>query len=149
MTFERRGFPRKQTKFKKVTIMSMYRYTTSCIQGIRHKMANLWIGWIGYSGRVRMIDFGYGYGRWQRATASSPSRSQSREFGRGLISKRIYCYTQVDYNNWGSWSPSKRRLRRYGCWGNWLRPLEDSTLLKGILLRLQETKELVKINKIY
>ena len=26
--------------YRQVTIMSMYRYTTSCIQGIRHKMVN-------------------------------------------------------------------------------------------------------------
>ena len=44
-------------------------------------------------GRVRMIDFGCGYGRWQGAPAlkhrqtrwSSHSRSQSRSFGCGLI----------------------------------------------------------------
>ena len=43
-------------------------------------------------GRVRMIDFGYGYGRWQCTPAlkhrqtrwSSHSRSQSRQFGRSL-----------------------------------------------------------------
>ena len=34
--------PLQTDEIRQVTIMSMYRYTTSCIQGIRHKMANSW-----------------------------------------------------------------------------------------------------------
>ena len=30
------GCPCKQTEIRLVTIMSMYRYTTSCLEGIRH-----------------------------------------------------------------------------------------------------------------
>ena len=32
--------PLQTDKIRQVTLMSMYRYITSCIQGIRHKMAN-------------------------------------------------------------------------------------------------------------
>ena len=39
MTFEIE-VPLSTDKIRQVTIMSMYRYTTPCIQGIRHKMAN-------------------------------------------------------------------------------------------------------------
>ena len=38
--------PLQTGKIRQVTLMSVYRYTTSCIQGIRHKMANSWIRWI-------------------------------------------------------------------------------------------------------
>ena len=42
----KRGCALQTDKIRQVTITSTYRYTTSCIQGIRLKMATSWIRWI-------------------------------------------------------------------------------------------------------
>ena len=76
--------PMQTDRIRQVTIMSLYRYTTSCIQRIIHKMASSWIRWniyysdlyhcLSVSGCVVMFVIVYLSLQWQwRVPVLSPS----------------------------------------------------------------------------